>query len=307
MMASEGSQRRGLLNLGLLVVVVLLAATVWRVSRPTAPAGHVLVPDLHASDIRHITLTRQGEPKLEFAREAGIWRIVAPLQARANRMLVQSLLALPKSRSPRRYTLKGLDLEHYGLAPPRVTIHYGKDHALRLGNLNPVNNLRYTLAGKHLYLIQNALADLPESPALRWISLDLLPPDAHIRDLALPNLDIRAKSPSGWTVTPRPTHLMSDQVVRLLQNWSLASAYRVTIGSKAPTNDKPAQPIAITLDNGKTYRFMVISTQPELVLRREGLDIDYHLPAATAKALLALGKPEQGDDAKEQGRTAQAP
>ncbi|WP_145930792.1 DUF4340 domain-containing protein [Acidihalobacter prosperus] len=290
-MAGTGRQRRGLLNLGMLVVVVLLAVTVWRVSRPKAPAGHILMPGLHAADIRHITLTRGDRPKLEFALEAGVWRIVAPLQARANRMLMQSLLALPETRSQRHYAAKGLDLAQYGLSPPRVTIDYGDTHTLALGTLNALNRLRYVLAGQQLYLIQDALADLPESAARRWISLDLLPPHARIRDLALPGLSIRALSPSSWTVTPHPPKLRSDQVTQLLRNWTLASAYRITATPKAPAGGKPAQPVAITLDNGTLYRFEVISTQPELVLRRDKLGVDYHLPAAMAKALLSLAPP----------------
>ncbi|AOV16127.1 hypothetical protein BJI67_02750 [Acidihalobacter aeolianus] len=285
-MAASAGQRRGWLNLGLLVVVGLLVVIVWKAERPRPPSAHALIPGFASASVEHIVIHRAGRPELVFARTADGWRIAKPLQARANDLLMDALLAVPTAHSRHGYAAKDLELDQYGLAPPRARIDYGHGHAIDLGSVNPVNKLRYALTGGRVYLIQDALEDLPFAAATHWVSLSLLPHKANIRDLALPDLDIRARSPSGWQVTPRPRHFEADQVAQLLRHWTLATAYSVTAAKQDASTPADMKQIAVTLDSGKVYRFGILSTHPDLILRRNGLD--YRLPASAARDLLSL-------------------
>lgn len=285
-MAASAGQRRGWLNLGLLVVVGLLVVIVWKAERPRPPSAHALIPGFASASVARIAIHRAGRPELVFARTADGWRIAKPLQARANDLLMDALLALPNAHSRHSYPVKGLELDQYGLAPPRARIDYGNGHAIDLGSVNPVNKLRYALTGGRVYLIQDALEDLPFAAATHWVSLSLLPHQANIRDLSLPGLDIRARSPSGWQLTPQPRHLDADQVARLLRHWTLATAYSVAAAGQDAPAPARMQQIAVTLDSGKVYRFDIVATRPDLILRRNGLD--YRLPASAAHELLSL-------------------
>ncbi|WP_198034179.1 DUF4340 domain-containing protein [Acidihalobacter ferrooxydans] len=248
-----------------------------------APTGVVLAPGIDAATVRHITISRPGQPALTFARVNHAWHLTAPIRARANPALMRALLDLPQARSNKRYAAARLDLAQYGLAPPRATIRFGKTR-IELGTLNPLNQRRYALRNGMLYLVSDALSTLPESPALSWISLKLLPPGARITALHLPTLDLRAKAPSGWTLAH--AHASAAQIAALLDAWRQAHALRITPAARSTANTQGD--IRVGLADGTQLHFQIIATQPSLILRAPGLRADYHLPAALAGRLLHL-------------------
>lgn len=280
--------RRLLLNLALLLVVAGLAAFVfWPRPAPT-PSGMALVPAFDAAAVHHIRIERAGKPALAFERHDGLWQMVAPLKARANPLLMRALLALPQARSTQRYAVAQLDLGQYGLSPPQADIQLGKTR-IALGISNPLDQRRYVLHDGWLYLIQDPLASLPESPALDWVSLTLLPPGAQIVALHLPGLEIRANRPAGWTLKPTPKHYSADQVGALLNAWRDATALRLT---PAHASEAPhSRTVRIKLADGTQQRFQIIATHPNLVLRDPTLHADYYLPGALAAQLLQLPEP----------------
>lgn len=293
-MPGSNRLRRRILNIGLLIVVILLALTTWHANHSQKIEGHALIPDLKISKIQQIKLTHRAGTPLVFVHDQDDWRINQPLSSRANQLLVRSLLDLPIKQHIHRYLAKGLNLDQLGLEPPQATIQYGQHHQISLGISNPVNHRRYALAGQYVYLVQDNLAGLASADALDWVSLTLLPPHARIKALDLPHLSIHALSAGRWVINPRPIHLSKKQITRLIRTWTMASAYRVTslplIKDRTTQNNGQAKNINIVLENGKRYQFTIISTHPELVLGRNKLGIAYHFPSALAKALLTIGK-----------------
>lgn len=294
-MPSPLRQRQIAINLGLLGLVVLLGITVWKVTRPTNPSGHELIPGFKDLPVEQIHIIRRRKPPLLLISRKNNWYLKGPVQARANPLLIQAILALPQLRPPHRYRINGLDLRQYGLNPPQMTIQYGKGNQIELGKINPINHLQYVRVTNHVYLIQGALAGLNQSGSLSWVSLSLLPPQSRIERITLPNLSIQA-SPSGqWLISPQSKNFNSKQARTLIKAWTELSAYQVTKPRKKTTDSNHnANPhIRIDLKNGAVYSFDIISSTPELVLRRVRTGIDYHLPANTERKLLAL---EGGED-----------
>lgn len=280
--------RRLLLNLALLLAVAGLGAFVFFPRPPTAPPGVAVAPAVDTAAVRHIRIQRRDRPPLTFARTGGVWRLTAPIEARANPLLMRALLELPRQRSRRRYATSGLRLARYGLAPPQASVYFG-DERIDLGKDNPLDQRRYVRYDGGLYLIADRLGGLPQSPAANWVSLALLPPDARIVDLQLPTLRVRAQRPAGWTLQPAPAHYSADQVAALLRAWQHATALRLTAATGPPATVRGE--IRITFADGTRRRLQIVATQPELVLRAPAPGLDYHLPAAAAGRLLQLPAP----------------
>jgi hypothetical protein len=111
------------------------------------------------------------------------WRLVAPLQARADRMavdgLLTSLLGLEKAR-----TLEGVDRAEYGLAPPQatVTLVSGKrSHTLEVGREIPGTAQRVVAlaGGDTVWTVPAAFWGELSRPAGDWRSRQLFPGQRH--------------------------------------------------------------------------------------------------------------------------------
>lgn len=277
--------RRLLLNLALLILVAGLAALVFRPKHVPVPEGYAIASAGAADHVQQIRIERGNRPTLEFTRRDSVWRLSAPLKARANPLLMQALLELPHERSQHRYSAEGLDLSRYGLKPPNATLFYG-NLRVELGADNPVNQRRYALSAGKLYLIPDHLAGLTAGPAVNWISLSVLPPHARIQSLQLPGLSIHLRQPGGWTLAPKPAHRSADEIAALLRNWHQVMALRVTQARRSDARDEGE--IRIVLSDGQTLRLLIVHKQPALVLRNPALSIDYHFPPSAAEKLLQL-------------------
>lgn len=277
--------RRLLLNLALLLVVAGLAAFVFFPRPKPAPQGVTVASRVDTAAVRRIRIERTGRPGLTFERSNGGWRLTAPIVAQANPLMMRALLDLPHERSANRYAAAGLDLSRYGLKPPRASVYFGTTR-IDLGGDNPLDKRRYVLSGGGLYLIADRLSSLPESAAANWISLALLPPKAHIVQLQLPALDIRARQSAGWTLKPASAHYSAAQVAALLDAWQHATALQLTTAPDTPTVAQGN--IRIVLAGGTRVHLQIVASKPDLVLRNPTLGVDYHLPGAAAGKLLGL-------------------
>lgn len=284
--------KRKLLNLGLLAITIMLGLFVWYANRSNnSVPGQILMPELNPASIKRITIFRSHKPTLIFSRSSDGWQITSPLKARANSLLIQTLLALPQTHSHKHLSIKDKNLKKYGLNPPKAIISFDKKNSISLGNINSINKMRYALANKKLYLIQNSLDNLTGESVIKWISLSLLPTNSHIRELRLPYLTIhRNHQNKQLIIKPKTEEIAKKQLVAVLNNWHKARAYRITpINTKKenhPTQSKNTKIVKIILNSGKTYRFRIISTQPNLIIQNTSLDIDYHFPIIFEKKLL---------------------
>ncbi|WP_455380847.1 DUF4340 domain-containing protein [Acidihalobacter prosperus] len=295
-MKSSLMLKRWLLNLGLLSTTIILGGFVWHANRANNSVhGQVLMPDLNPSSIKRITISRGHKPKLVFYKSADGWLISSPIKARANLLLIQTLLALPQDRSQRQFSVKDKKLKEYGLNPPKAIVSFDKKHTLLLGNINSINKMRYVLLNKKMHLIRNSFGNLAKIPTIKWISLSLLPSHAHIRELKLHNLTLQKnKQIKQLKIKPSTDKLQKQRAVNILKNWQRARAYRITAIKSNNANysakGQSTNAVKITLSSGKIYSFRIISTQPNLVLRNKKLGIDYYFPDTIEKELMITAK-----------------
>lgn len=269
---------RAWLNIVLLAALAGLAAVAWLRPGQTPPEeAHLLKPDLDAID--RIVIERAARPAIRFERRNERWWLTSPIEIRASEVRVGSLLELTIKTSHSRYDADSLELARYGLAEPPVTVRLD-NMAVAFGRINPVNQRRYVRVGDTVHLINDVLLDLETSGAAAYAATALLPEDANIRALRLPDIEITRAKGGAWTSSP--TELPQRVIKTTLRSWRNTSAFRVSAYEKKPSRNR----VTVGVEDGAEIVFDVTAREPELILARPDLRLQYHLPTEATESLL---------------------
>lgn len=274
---------RARLNLGLLILLGGLALLAWL--RPNQAPAEFSLTKLDPSTVARIRIQRADKPTIEITRQNRQWRLTAPITLPANEVRVGALLDLAEVTSETRYDAAELELDKYGLADPVVSIMLN-DQAFSFGNINPVTYRRYVQVEDSVYLISSAMAELETADAAAYVAPKLLPASSEIRALALPDLELERAENGGWQSSSRK--FSQAGIEARVDAWREAQAYQVTAYRKGENARFPER-AAIELVNGQKLIFAIVAREPELILARPRLGIQYHLPAQAAGPMLDPG------------------
>lgn len=283
--------RRNLLNIGLLALVGLLLLLVLYepgIEKPVAPPTLL---SLDKGAITQITIRRDGQQEIELRlEEDGQWWMVQPLRHAADPFRIDSLLRIGTINSLGRFNVPPEKLAAYRLENPPVTLILNGETTIAFGDSTPLDQRRYVMVNGQGHLISDTLYYHLIGSFPTFLRRQLLDEGSGIDALTLPGLTIQWQE-GRWHLEPEPAHYSADQVTRLLDGWRLASALEIK-----PYDGKGGEPITLTLrDTGHPLELLVTSRQPDLVLARPELGIQYHFDAATAAQLLQLPEPPQPD------------
>lgn len=287
--------KRGLLNLVLLAGVAALAAVAWfEPGRQPPPAAPRLI-EIPNEQIHRITIVRGGET-IALEQRQDIWWLRKPYVLRANPQQVQELLTALHAETQANYAADDADLKQLGFSDPPLVITLNDSLALTFGDTAPLNYQRYVHRGDQVLLLRAAdYFPLNRAP-VEFVSLALLPPEANITALALPDQRLE-KSAAGWQLIPANPAISADAIQNLLDAWRQVQAIDVAPLAK----DAKAQgEVVITLADEETpVRFQILASDANLLLGRPDLSLQYSLPKGAAADLLQLVPiyPELGDQA----------
>ncbi|MDH3980952.1 MAG: DUF4340 domain-containing protein [Gammaproteobacteria bacterium] len=275
---------RTLLNLALALLAVLLAAIVWL--RPglepeTAPAA---ITALEPEQVSSINITRlQGAP-LGFSRHDGTWFLDGDPHIPADAFQLRAILALLQATSIRSYPAGALDLIGLGLDPPQASVMFNGTR-VAIGNIEPIDRLRYIKTGTTIHLVEDRYQHLLNAGFNNFVRRHLLPEDASIIALQLPDLTLTRTDGIHWQLTPEDEMAGADDIDALVRNWLRASALYVRRFEPGAYDDT----ISLTMKGeNEPVVFTLISLEPDLVLARPEWGIQYHLAADAGAGLLSL-------------------
>ncbi len=279
---------RGLLNLLLLLGVAALAAVaIYQPGiAPTPPP--VKITALTPQQISRIHIERPGKDAITLQKLDGHWRITEPQQLPADDGHVNSLLRLVQETSQARFPAKPEDLHKYKLDKPAVRLTLN-DQVFAFGDIDPINGRRYVQIGNTVHLTTDMYfyqldADMPS-----FVSTHLLPDKASINALTLPDIALTHDAQGHWQVKPDKPGLSADAIQTLIDAWHNTTALWV----KKYVKGNAQGSITVQLkDPAQELHFDIMARQPELILARPDLGLQYHLSAESAKALLELPAPQ---------------
>lgn len=271
---------RMLLNLSLLAALAVLGAIAYLEPGKKEPAETPLTPvDIDKVD----TLTlQQGDKTIVLAKKDGHWRLSAPFSAPANEFRARQLLEIAKATSDASYPLKPEELAKFELDKPIASLTVG-DAVLIFGGADPINMRRYVRVGDTLHLVRDDFSRHLTAQATDYVDKKLLPEDARIQEIALPEWKARLGQDGKWVFEPQQEGGESN-IGDLLANWQSARAIDIKHLDKPVGGPK----LHIKLANGDPVDFVIVQREPELLLARQDCGLQYEVVGEPAKRLLSL-------------------
>ncbi|MGX2040290.1 DUF4340 domain-containing protein [Methylocaldum sp. MU1018] len=273
---------RLILNLALLIVIAVLAAVAFWEPGKTKPETKPLA-SVDENALTAITL--QNKETITFEKQNGHWRLTAPFAAPANDVRVRQLIDIAKADSEAEYPVKPEDLPKFELDKPKATLTLGAA-TLRFGGSDPISMRRYVQIGDTLHLVSDDFFHHLTASATDYVDKKILPEDAKIKEIFIPGLKAALGEDGKWTLEPpaEPDQSISD----LLNAWNTARAIDVKRAAQPAQGDV----IRVALAEGSPIEFFIVQREPDLLLFRPDLGLEYEITGNAAKQMLSLQKPE---------------
>jgi hypothetical protein len=159
--------------------------------------------------------------------------------------------------------------------------------SLSLGDTNPVSGKRYILFQDKIYLgADTVYNDLLGDPA-EFASLRLIESGQELQRIALPGITLM-RDGAKWSMTPVDPAITGDAITAVVDAWKHAQA--ISVSRLAAGTGQGS--VTIELADSQSIRFEIRAREPQLVLARPDLGIEYHLFGDSADRLLKPKKPE---------------
>ena len=214
----------------------------------------------------------------------GGWAIAGHTVLPADQLQVSALTRLAQQKPVRSYPVAELDLARLALEPPRASVMLN-DIQVDFGDTEPLEGLRYVRVGAQVHLTPDLYQHLIDAGFSQFVQRRLLPEQASISSLSLPAFSVK-KSDRDWVTEPQQD-VSADRIQQLIDNWQQASALSV----KSADTSTAGERIEVVLDDpAQVVRFVIAAREPDLVLLRPDLGLEYHM-GDLDDSLLAVPQP----------------
>jgi hypothetical protein len=271
------------LNLALLAIILGLAALAYfEPGKDVVNRGTLAAVD--EASLSKITL--ENRETMVFEKKDGHWRLTAPFQAPVNEIRVGQLIAIAKAEPEADYPLQADNLAKFELDKPKARLTLGTT-TLVFGGSDPINMRRYVQVGGTLHLVNDDFFHHLQAAATDYVDKKLLPEGARVTGIAIPGLKATQGQDGKWTREPAGA---KPDLSELASLWATARAIDV----KRPEGAIKGDPVRITLAEGNPVDFLVVQREPDLILARPDLGLQFELTGETARQLLNLPRPAPG-------------
>jgi len=262
----------------MLVIAAVLGAFIF--FRPPARENTLqALSALRPNDAVKLRIARSGKPVIELERKGLYWMLTAPYVAPVDLFQVARALSVLDAKSTVKYPVK--ELKKFDLDPPSVQVTID-DKSFAFGAINPVTREQYVLTNNAVHAIEMRHgAGLP-ADASALLRKELFGADEIPVKFMFAEFSV-ASNGGKWLLTPSAGELSQDDYARWVDAWRQASALRAEPHDKR----KPIDEARIEFKNGKILLLGMLSREPELVLLRTDLNLQFAFASEVGKRMLA--------------------
>jgi len=262
----------------MLVIAAVLGAFIF--FRPPARENTLqALSALRPNDAVKLRIARSGKPVIELERKGLYWMLTAPYVAPVDLFQVARALSVLDAKSTVKYPVK--ELKKFDLDPPSVQVTID-DKSFAFGAINPVTREQYVLTNNAVHAIEMRHgAGLP-ADASALLRKELFGADEIPVKFMFAEFSV-ASNGGRWLLTPSAGELSQDDYARWVDAWRQASALRAEPHDKR----KPIDEARIEFKNGKILLLGMLSREPELVLLRTDLNLQFAFASEVGKRMLA--------------------
>jgi hypothetical protein len=273
--------RRWLVNCALILAIAVIAYASFHFGAESEEKSSLRISSLQADDIERIEL-RVDELQLMLQRDGDGWRITAPVEWPADAANVERLLSVLRIESSALAELADVDPQALGLQPPKATLRLN-DTTLAFGASNNIGGRRYVLVDSRIYLVPDIHLAFAAQGMPGIVDRRLLPGRYDISALRLPELEIGRNSEEQWQ-SSRDATTTQEQLELLVGNWQALPASRI---HRFAADAGRGEPIEARFTDGQRIDFLLLSTQPEIIIANPNIGLQYHFRANLYDQLLA--------------------
>lgn len=276
--------KRTWINIGLLVFIAILSAILLYPSEQ----GEETLPrlsNIDADSITRIEIIRKDLDDFIFSKEGDTWHMLSPLQYKANVARINAMLRILNVESHSQLNPAEIELARFELSNPRVIVKLN-DHVFEFGNTDAIDQRRYILFNDKIHLTNDSLYPQLTTNAAFYADTKLLPINLEINSIKFADQELKLNN-DQWQIEPI-IDISPDQLKRIAFNWKNAVAISVS---------KYAEPqleslITVSSTNNDIIEFVIVSTEPHLILGRKDIGIQYHMGSDETEKLLPKENPE---------------
>lgn len=255
--------RRLFINLILLFLVMGLIVFLDTNQARKVVAPAVTLTNIQPDSIHVIHIKRRDLDDIIFQKQGGNWMMQRPFDLPAHPARMKTMLGLLQAHSYDHFSAPDNDLTPYMLALPAVSLVFN-DTEIAFGNVNPLEKkLRYVLLKDTVHIINAGLFHQLRTSATFFLDTRLIPPDASIKAIQLPELNIQNTG----------TETLSDAQHQIINTWKQLESISVRKYAEIEAIDT----IKIELNTGNFIELIIVSNRPNLILARPERGIQYHI------------------------------
>jgi hypothetical protein len=278
---------RNYLNLILLAGVAVLGATVY-FSREQ-PVRLEPLTALKADAVTHIALDITGEKAIRLEKTGEHWMLVEPVRAPADEFAVSTLTGIASTEVQNTLDPGSMELADLGLSPPTSVIHLN-DQTIEFGTTEPLKHRRYVRIGERTALITDPPQNALDADYSDLVARGLLPPGTRPVRIEAPGLNLQKGDEDHWS-SPEHPEAEAAALKAVPDAWMTARALWNALAPAVPADGEGQDHVRLTLDDGQTLDFRIVSREPQFVLERADLGIRYTVARESAQSLVSLPAP----------------
>ena len=262
--------------------VAALGLFVW-LKPPKSLSQTTAVTTLKAADARTLRVQRKDATQAVLEKRGNDWHLTEPVKAPADGFQVLRLLAVLDARGATEYPVS--DAARFDLDPPHTELIIN-DQRFGFGAINTVTREQYLLANQRIFPVETRFAAA-------------IPGNAHalIRRSVFAQGDVPVRFDFGaftvaldekkWTTTPKNNNasdMSQADYHRRVAQWREGSALRSGLAGTQPAT----RAVTVTLKDGAKVALGIVQTEPELIVRRADLGLQFVFTGDIGKQMLAL-------------------
>ena len=274
--------RRWIINFLLIALIVVFYFGGNRYWTDSQNAPRNPISELKLSEINSVDFEYDGD-RFVLSKSSDQWQLEKPVRWPANNIAVERIIAIVASETESSISIDGIDLSALGLQEPKLTLRLNHMPIL-FGATNNIGKRRYILIGSTIFLLADVHLPFMIQGVPGLINKHLLPRSISLQALDLAGVEL-IKSEAAWN-SSNNTKISTDQAIRLVSNWQTFEAGKIRqFDQSAPVREK----IVATLNDGSSIEFLLLTLEPELVIARPDLDLQYHFSEIYFNDLFVFG------------------
>ncbi|MDJ0880666.1 MAG: DUF4340 domain-containing protein [Gammaproteobacteria bacterium] len=242
------------------------------------------ITSLQPSEVDRIKI-ETADVIIELKKTKGSWRIVSPIDWFANNIASERLATMATLEAQSKLPRSDIDLSTLGLTFPKAILTLNQQSII-FGDTNRIGNRRYLLVEPEVYLVDDIHFPFISQGLNGLLDNRLLPSSVALQSLQIKDWLI-SKEQNQW-VSSKPQH-EAPELERLITEWQTTQASSIKAYDSSLT---PLHKITARTQDHVIYEYFLLSIQPEIVIARPDLNLQYHFPEHQYYDLLSLDNPD---------------